>query len=543
MRRKLGAALGVGVAAMLAIQDAGAWSESVRRAIASTAIQLIKREQPDAFKATTSIATHSTGATINVSYEEDVWAGAADGTKVLTSYALTSDEQAVLAVGSEIQLLRTVRQYGMGSYFAYRMGVLGALVSELVLPFSLDSSPEGMQLSAQINADVDAHFSGFRFSPDGDGRRYIRTTPEYFKEIRSFVGDDRRIIADDYARGKGYGGILSDAAEIYFGRSVEAVADAWYTVLREEPVGTYIPPSDKIIARYFVEELAYLLNVKHNMFQAEKTYLHFDKVNPGLYEDYERIGDLFYGFGTPEAQERGVREWKIAYEHPGPQRARSSSKLTAHYLSEGEKYNEEAQKPGAPETLLESALTSFKQALEYDRSNALAAQRINETTVSIQKKRERRQFQDSLLAQGTKIIQQAEKSALDGDFGAAIHTYNQAVTLFEAVSDEFADLEKAASDAIDQVKKGKRDVVNSVLQAAEEKIAEGDKMVDARDFENAGNVYRYVETIVSAIPEGEGERVDKEKADTIARAQQKVVDAENAKKRLEAQEAEAKKNA
>jgi hypothetical protein len=61
MRRKLGAALGVGVAAMLAIQDAGAWSESVRRAIASTAIQLIKREQPDAFKATTSIATHSTG--------------------------------------------------------------------------------------------------------------------------------------------------------------------------------------------------------------------------------------------------------------------------------------------------------------------------------------------------------------------------------------------------------------------------------------------------------------------------------------------------
>lgn len=524
------------LAMALTVQDACAWSESVRRVIASTAIQLIRREQPAAFKASTSIATHSSKQDVNVSYEEDVLRGAADGPKVLQGYAIGNDEQAVLAVGSEIQLLRTVREYGMGSYFAYRMGVVSALVSELILPFSLDETPRGEQLAQQINADIDAHYSGFRFSPNTDGRRYIQSSPDYFREVRSFIVDDRRIIADDYARGRGYRGILSKAGEAYFGRSVEAVADAWYTVLKPQPQGKYIPPSDRIVTQYFVEELEYLLNVKRNLFQAEKTYQHFDDVNPGLYETYERVGDLFYGFGTPEAHERGVREWKIAYQHPGPQRARSGSKLTAHYLSEGEKYLEEAQKPGSAETLLEAALTSFKQALEFDRANPLAAQRINDTTVAIAKKKERREFQDGLLAQGTKIIQLAEKSALDGDFGTAIHTYNQAATLFEAVSDEFADLEKAAKEALEQVSKGKRDVVNNVLTAADEKIAEGDDLVAQREFDNAVNVYKYVETIVNAIPEGEGERVEKDKEEAIARAQQKVVDAQNAKKRYEEQQ-------
>ena len=534
--RRLWMALGTVVTVTLAIQDASAWSDTVRRIIASTATQLIRREQPAAFKASTSIATHSSAQDVNISYEEDVLRGAADGPKMLQQYAIGSDEQAVLAVGSELQLLRAVRQYGMGSYFAYRMGVLSALASELILPYSLDTSPKGAELAQRINADIDTHFSGLSFSPNTEGRRYIRNSPDYFREMRSFIADDRRIIADDYARGKGYRGILAEAGETYFGRSVEAVADAWYTVFRPEPVGKYIPPSDKIVTQYFVEELRYLLNVRKNFFQADKTYKHFESVNPGDYETYETVGDLFYGFGTPEAQERGVREWKIAYNHPGPQRARSGSKLTAHYLSEGEKYLEDAQKPGSAETLLEAALTSFKQAIEYDRANPLAAQRINDTTVAIAKKKERREFQDGLLAQGTKVVQLAEKSALDGDFATAIHTYNQAATLFEAVSDEFADLEKAAKDSLDQVSKGKRDVVNSVLQAAEEKITDGDKLLAQNQFDNAVNVYTYVETIVNSIPEGEGERVEKEKVDMIVRAQQKIVDAQNAKKRKEEQD-------
>lgn len=540
--RKIWMAPCVILACTLTVQEAAAWSEAVRQVISSTAIQLIRREQPAAFKANTSIATRSSNEDVNVSYEEDVLRGASDGPKVLQYYAIGNDEQAVLAVNSEIQLLRAVREYGMGSYFAYRMGVLSALVSELILPYSLDATPKGEQLAQQINADIDAHYSGFHFSPSTNGRRYIQSSPEYFRNIRSFLTDDRRIIADDYARGVGYRGILSKAGEAYFGRSVEAVADAWYTVLKSQPVGKYIPPSDKIVTRYFVEEIEYLLNVKRNIFQAEKTYQHFDKVNPGEYEAYERVGDLFYGFGTKESQERGVREWKIAYQHPGPQRARAASKLTAHYLSEGEGFLEESQKPGSAETLLEAALTSFKQALEFDRANPLAAQRINDTTVAIAKKKERREFQDGLLAQGTKVIQLAEKSALDNDFGTAIHTYNQAATLFEAVSDEFADLEKAAKEALDAVSKGKRDVVNNVLTAADEKISEGDKLVEQRDFDNAVNVYTYVETIVNAIPEGEGARVEERKAETIARAKQKVVDANNAKARWE-QEQEAARNA
>jgi hypothetical protein len=534
-RRSLSLVIGAGVALMLVTQEAHAWSETVRRAIASTAIQLIRREQPAAFK-TTSLASHSSARDVNVNYEEDVLRGASQGPRALSGYALDSDAHAIAAVGSEIQLLRTVRQYGMGSYFAYRMGALSALVSELMLPYSLDNSPQGVELRQRMESDIDANFSKFRYSASNPGRRYIRTPQDYFRELRTFASDDRRIIADDYAHGRGYRGMLAEAGEVYFARSVESVADAWHTVLRPQPLGAYTPPSDKVVAWYFVNEIDYLLNVKKNLFQAEKTYQHFEAVNPGLYDAYDRVGDLFYGFGTDAARERGVREWKIAYQHPGPQRARSAAKLTTHYLAEGEEHLDASQKPGASEVLLETALTSFKHALEFDRTNALAAQRINDTTVAIEKKRERRQFQDSLLAQGTRIVSHAQNSQVQGDFGTAIHTYNQAASIFDAVTDEFTDLERAANEALKQVEKGKRDVVNMVLEAADAKIVEGDRLVDARDFENAKNVYNYVEAIVQSIPEGEGERVDKEKQDTIARAQQKVRDAVNAQARWEEQQ-------
>jgi len=501
--------------------DAAAWGPRAQRAITFAAIQMIRKHHPSAFK------------TKNNNYEEDVLNGAVASHEILAkSTPLNNDKEAVAVVASEIQLLREVRQYGTGSYFAFRMGSLGALVSDLILPYGMAWSANEMRLREQIEADIDASLDQYGFTPSRPGRQYVRNVQEYFQTVRRFYADNKRIIADDYTSGQRFNGFLRKGGQAYFGRAIEAAADVWYTVLRIEGDPSDMPPSPPIAARYFVNEIGYLLNEKRNIHQANKTYANFVAVNPGLMELYEEVGDLYCAYGTDEAKERGVREWRIAHSQGGPHRRRVAEKLSAHYLRVGEAYLEAASQPGASERALPNALEAFTQSLEFDRGSEMAAERLNETNVKIIEREERRELTVSIIASAEKVVKEAEKHRLNKDFANAIATYKQAISLFDAIDDEFADQAKTASESIKACDKNINDVISEVIDAADEAIAAGDDAVSEHRWDQAMAAYESVEAIVSIIP-GDETTHARHRKEVVAEAKRKIADAKDTRRRVE----------
>ena len=518
--RTRNAAIVLGIVGGLVAGDAAAWGPRAQRAIAIGAIQMIRREFPGSFKAKKN------------NYAEDVVRGAAAGAEVLAkSVPLTNQEEALTAVGTQIQMLREVRQFGMGSYFAFRMGVLAALLGDAVLPYGLVWSPTTMRLREQIESDIDAHLESYRFKPSREYRQYIRNMEEYFRARFRFYADDKKMIADDYTRGQGYDGFLRKAGQAYFGRAVEAVSDAWYTVLRPEGDASDVPPSSTVVARYFVDEIAYLLGEKRNIYQADKTYSSFAAVNFGLTELYEQVGDLYYGYGTQEARERGVREWRIAFSEGGTHRRSVASKLSNHYLRLGQEYFGKAEGAGASERDLPNARDAFMQALEFDRGSDIAAKLLNETNIAIAQREERRQMAIDIISSAEQVMRQADKHGVAKDFGNAIATYKKAITLFEAVTDEFDEQSNTAKESVKAINKSINDVVIEVLDTASEAISQGERLVDEQHWDDGVEMYKRVPDIVSVIPP-ELATHSRHKKEVLEIAVRKIEEAKAAKQRF-----------
>ena len=515
---------GVLVAALLGVvtSDAVAWGPRAQRAISGTTIQIIRRTYPNAFKTNDS------------SYEDDVLRGAMAGPELLNkSKPFAREEDAVRAVDNEIRLLREVRQYGFGSYFSFRMGVLASLVADLILPYSLEASPQAASLQQQIESDIDAHLDSFSFAPGQASLAYMRDARAFLKERRAFLSDSKRLIADDYHRGKGYEGYLKEGAQAFFSRAVESVADAWHTVLRVAADPTDVPPSPAFVTTYLISEIQYLLDEKRNFYQATKAYENFAKAAGKAPGAYEQVGDLFYAFGTPEAVERGVREWRTAYDMPRADRRAIGKKLADHYIQVGNALLESASRPGASDQDLRNALNAFTQALQLDQTNDLAAEKINKTNVAINERNQRRDVNRNIIAAAEKVIVQAEKARLGSDFGLALTTYYQAMGLFQTINEEFTDQKTRANQGIKEINKNITDIINEVLDQATDTIDKGDKAVDERRFEEAVQLYERVPNVVSVIPGDESTTHGKDKAEMITLSKKKIDDAKLAKSRFE----------
>lgn len=511
------------VAAVCVAGDAWGWGLRGRKAITLAGLQLIRTEFRDAFKADAS------------SYEVDLLKGAEAGVDVIRGLVpLGSDAEAVAAVSHEIQLLRQVRQYGTGSYFAYRMGVLSALTADVMQPFGLAYSDADRELKRRIDADLDRHVERFSFTAGRRNFVYIRNAQQYFSTQRTFYDDNRRNIIEDYRTGAGFNGFLSNGSRVYFEKAVAAVADAWYSVFRAQGDAADIAPSDRILTIYFVNEIAYLLGEKKNYAQAERVYRVFQRVNPGFMDTYEMIGDYFYAYGTPEARERAVREWLIAYGRPGDQRQRASQKLAKHFLDEGDRLFRRASTPAATNTDLDEALRMFQRALEFDRSSQLIGERINETTVAISERKARYELAQSFIDSALAVSKQADQNRLNEDFAGAILNYNKALGLLEKVGDEFKELSDIARRSEGDFNKNIKDVINEILTRADRFIEGGDNAVAERRFDDGINSYRMVEETVAAIPDGIGGPATADrKREVVDLALTKISDAKTAKQRYE----------
>jgi tetratricopeptide (TPR) repeat protein len=474
----------------VAALPARAWDGRGQRAIAAMAMQVVKNDYGYAFKPG------------DLNFEQDVLRGATDGWKVLEgTVPLGNDAETVQAVATEIQLLRDIRNYGITPYFAYRMGVLSALVADVMLPYGFAWSEQDQAIKRQMERDIAANLDKYGFTVTQRQREFIRAPKDYFTSRRAFVADDRRIIANDYRGGKGYNGFLKDGGPAYFSRAVEAVADAWHTVLRREGDPSVLSASRRALTWYFVDETAYLLQEKRDLPLARAAYANFEKVNPGLPEAYEKLGDLYYAFGTPDAIVAAVREWRNAFDLGGPERNRVGAKLAGHFMREGKRYLERARSPQAEKNDLENALRNFETQLEYERTSQEAAALIQETNVEIKERNARFELTLNIIANAEAVVQDAERQKLKGDYAYAINTYDQAITLYEAVGDEFKDQFKLAQDTIAQLKRTINDTVGEVIDKASDVIDEGTRKREENRYPEAVAEFDKVPVILAQIPE------------------------------------------
>ncbi len=500
--------------------DAAAWGNKAHRAITMTSLQLIRRPVDDAFIA---------GA---VNYELDLLHGAEQGIEAIEeTVTITTDTQGMDAVLSEIQLLRAARQRGTGSYFAYRMGVLSYLVSDVVLPYGLSFTPEDIEIHNQIAADIETHITEYSFDPNHTKNVMIEIPSRYFGNKRPFLQDDRTILRNDYTVGRGYEGLMSEAGPAYFQRTVEAVADAWYSVYRDPRVmdDSRIAPRSALTT-YYIKEIAYQLEVKKNVISADRAYRDFVEVNGDTMANYIKVGDLYYAFGTNEAQERAVHEWKIAQRLPGPARRESAHRIATHFILVGENMLRKSKGPNAEDTDLEDARRAFEVAMKYDGTNEIAANRISETTIAITDRRELYDKQQRFLDNATVTLEQAERSQLEQAYGDALLSYIQALSLLEEVGPEFAELQERAKEMSSDLKKDIKNATSQILDSASDRIVQGDTAMGATNFDEAMKHFSSVESIVAVIPEKGGSIDSQRKLDLIETAAAKIEDVQVAMK-------------
>ena len=504
--------------------EAAAWGPRSQQAVAISAMRLVKTKFPEAF---------GTGET---KFDQDVLRGSQDGLNRLRQwYAINSPDQAMDAVDSEIQLLRRARQLGLDSYFEFRLGVLGGLVADLALPASVAYAESDHARIDRMNGDLDLRVENLIFTPRTTPRIYVRSAKEYTREYRNNFRELDRIVHEDYATGDGYQGVLKNGQNKFYSNAIEAVADVWYTILRDEGDVGDIRTSDTALIEYLISKIDYTLNIKNNTGDAERAYTEFGELKPTALENYEAIGDIFYNY-SDATRERGVREWERALEFPGKTRQRVVQKVGNHYLKVGEERLEEAQANARErDAILLAAVDAFTNTLKFDRTNDRAADLLTQTNNEIRERNANRQTQIEIIAGAESVMQKAEEMKKLEDFSGAIQAYNQAQGLLAAVSPDFPDQDESAKKRVGEIKKELNSINTGIIDKGNQLIAKGDRMVDSKKFDDAVNLYRQVQSIVEVVPETEKTHHGQAQ-ELIKKAEDKVANAEKERKRYEEQQ-------
>lgn len=519
------------LAVTVAVAQAQAWGPRAQRAITGMAIQVIQSKFPGTFRPGDSLGRFTPGQT---NYEQDVLKGAEAGWEVIAKdVPINNSEEAVLAVAAQIHLLAEVRPYGAGSYFAYRLGVLSSLVSDIMLPYGLAWTPEEQRMQKLVQADIEKHLVQYGYTSHNTKRTLITNVTEYFRAQQHFYADNMLLIADDYKRGRGYDGLLKESSKAHFESAIEAIADVWYTIMETGSSRKAAVGNDDLLAQFFVDEIAYQLNEKKNIHQAGMVYENLASLNSTDPEIYEQVGDLYYAFDTRKSTERSVREWRIAYELGGPNRESVALKISDHFLREGREYLEQADEKGKGETELPAALAAFKKSLQYNRTSETAADLIQDTNKRISERNERREMIINIIASAESTREQADTLAAAGNYGNAIPSYKQAIEILGAVDDEFTDQFDSAKEMTQTINKSVSTAIANIQESASAAIDEGERFEEQHKFDEAIKAYSRVAVLVTMIPDDHNKTTTQDKNDVIELAKKKIEEAERSKTQWE----------
>jgi tetratricopeptide (TPR) repeat protein len=333
----------------------------------------------------------------------------------------TANTQA--AVEAEMYLLQAVRGDRVDPYMAFRLGVLGKLVADLTAPLSTSKST----LRTRYFADAEGAIEqiSLRTHP-----RRIVDPQTYFAEVRRMADAKADLMVKDYEVGAGFGGVAGSSLSDDASRSIDAVADVWFTVLSGSVLVANI--SESQVRDFAVNALEFYVK-RGNTTEADSTYNKLAVLGMQTVELRARIGDMFYAAGEFD---RAVHEYESILEKD-PGRKDVAAKLAAHFVTVGDKAMEAKE--------LENAAEAYEKAASTDKLNAQAQVKVIKARTAIDDRNMRMGEAQQAIAEGQTLADQAEQEVRRNNFAHAMDLLTEADNKFASVTNEFVDLNRTAA--------------------------------------------------------------------------------------------------
>jgi len=425
---------------LLLCESSYAWGPKAQEAITQAAMQSLRREIPSAF----------------VGSEMSLQEGARAPDRVLEKYySQRGAVEPFQAVATETRVLTVAGNRRLSDYLAYRFGMQGQIVADLLLPFGLPTNDRERQLKLMLERDIEFELDNLRHTPTK--LKAIQDPEKAIAPARKYLADAKRFIESDYTSGQGFDGYSRRACHEWFQHAVDAVANVWYTALRNitiEPTvaNPRMPPTPLVIepyptaeqmANFYVGETVYFILKGEKEF-SEQSYSIFEQFNPGIPEAYAELGDAYYTTGD---YERAMDEYRkgLALKSRWP---KVESKVTNYYFDNGRQALTEGDgDPGSqPFKNLETALQSFKRILEVAPANRLAIEKKNEVETLLQAKSERLARAQERMASAQQLIGEGAAMESEGMYSEALVLYKNAEALYTFIEKQHAEFSAEAEE-------------------------------------------------------------------------------------------------
>ncbi len=410
--------------------SAWAWDPSTDEAVTITAAHLLTKE------GTAQLAKLDAEIRQGASASAEAYAYAFPG--------LATGE--VRAIESEMYLLSSVRGRALDPYFAYRLGMLGKLVARITAPLADEGDSPYPRLYYQ---DVAANIRNvpLKVAP----RRAVDPATD-FSRLRSEANSRKDMIMRDYQDGIGFQGLAKAALSEDYSRSVNAVADVWFTILAGSAVRASV--SQDQLQRYIIGAMQFYVQ-RGNLAEIDSNYRRLITLTPETPEMARRIGDMFYEGGF---YERAIKEYQIVLRAE-PGRRDVVERIAEYYMRVGDESLEGGR--------LKEALDAFSQALSADPLHPQAEARRLEVEGLIAARDARLEAVRRLIEQAAEFEATGEQYALRNQYSDAIEALRQAKETYQKVDNEFPTEFQAASAGLANVDARLNQMKSQMIQSAQ----------------------------------------------------------------------------
>lgn len=429
MRRQKAYLLVALLGGVLAVRPAAGWGPKTQEAVVTTALHVLNKE----------------GVVRIARLAPEVQQGASAPAKMVQEIYPTFSNDPLHSIETEIRLLSAVRGSSVDPYLAYRLGLLGALVSRVSAPLAGEPSIYRTEYYKDVDQNIE------QVSLKSSQRKTVDVIP-YLERVRMLANVRRDLLLKDYQAGIGWLGVARSSLAEEASRSVEAIADIWYTILTGPSRQAAVSVEE--VQKYVANALTYYV-VRGNEAEIDANYARLAKLTTKTTEFARRLGDIFYEGGL---YERAIKEYEIVLSHEPGQRD-ILEKIAAYYVKVGDGFAEAKR--------LEQAREAYARAAKVDPLYSNAEVKRIEIETRINQRNARQETARRLIKEAEELQTEAEQLAMKGRHADAIGLLHEAEAKYKAVTTEFMPEYKTADSGLNTIAIKLGRLTNDLIQNAQ----------------------------------------------------------------------------
>jgi len=523
-------ALTVGIAL-----PAASWGPDVQRKVTLAALKAVRDEFNEALKGHRDAVEEGVGEPQEVVLEI---LGVSPGDPL---------EMQLNRVVRAMDTLKITSKRRISDYSAYRFGVLSQLVADLELPFGIASTAEEERLKEVYEQLLEQNYDSLQY--DFSEREFLHYPADNFVKQHQAVVEGGRIIATALNSGQGFNAQVANSSRIYYMRAVNAVADVWYTILREfdgEDPLRRPALTDYAKAEFYTQEVAYLAHRGRGLLdEAAVAYADFESQGQKEPRFHEMMGDAYLDFYQIERKraaslltskkpsleevQRAEEINRVAIDLIGaramtlyagalkndPDYTSVKRKGVAYYFALGNEYLEDEK--------LEEADAALISLLRFDSQYEEGIQLKAQVTQLIQDRNERRARMEEFIAAGDDLLEDGLALWEDLELGTALKTYRKASVFYGLVTNEFESIKTEALSGFNRSLNQIDLIIQTAVEESEATLTQGKNDQDVGSYDDALRYYDQAELKLMFVdPSFDGYDRVKEILDEIQRRRQET---------------------